>query len=369
MTETLKQLLHDQADDVRFDAVDVDTLVRAGQRRVRRRGLAVGAGALATAAVVSGVGLTQLGGDGGATGVDAADGLTTASVSYARGTVIHAGSDTLEVGHPVRAYVRTSIGYVVADPDGTVWSVTSAGTTRVGSTDPDPDRMRLVSDTDGTVAGWLDTDGHPVFLDQASGESGFPLGEESGEDGAGVQGVRELYAVDATTAYWSDAGGVIRAEISTGQVERFDGPPAVEGTDDGYVIDVEVGHVAQARNFGTEIVVPGGDPVRLLEGGGTQGDLSHDGRWLAQDADEAMVFDTSDGSRVPLAGDYAFAAAFEWLDDSRVVLIAQRSQAAPVQLLTCTVPAGTCEVSAELAPSFADFDGDIALPVGEPLED
>ncbi len=67
-------------------------------------------------------------------------------------------------------------------------------------------------------------------------------------------------------------------------------------------------------------------------------------RYYSSDADEPQVYDARTGERIALDLDYAFATGYEWLDGHRLAVLAQETGRSPVQLLTCAVPAGTCDV-------------------------
>ena len=75
------------------------------------------------------------------------------AVSWAFGTTIHVGDQTIEVGHDVRAFVRTASGFVILDDADAVYSVTGFGVTEIGQM-PDTrpnniDQQRLVVNSHG----------------------------------------------------------------------------------------------------------------------------------------------------------------------------------------------------------------------------
>ena len=184
MTETLKTVLDREASAVVFAPPDVDAITGAGRRRVRRRRVAAALAGVVAVALV-GAAAVEMGGGGGdrETVVASGDGSGVA-VSWAVGSTIHVGGDTIEVGHSVRAYVRTSVGFVVLDGADDVWSVTEDGVTEIGRmTSPQPDNLDqqlLASDPGGSLAGWVGEDPSGDLIvetyDQETGESrSFPV--------------------------------------------------------------------------------------------------------------------------------------------------------------------------------------------------
>ena len=157
MTETLKTLLDRQASSVAFASPDVDAITRTGGRRIRRRRAMAVLGGMTAVALVGGAAVV-LGDDGsGRDPVVASGDWAPAAVTWATGSTIHVGDQTIDVGQVVRAYVRTSAGFVVLDDADVVYSVTGDGVTEIGrttATKPNNlDQQRLVADP--RVAGGL----------------------------------------------------------------------------------------------------------------------------------------------------------------------------------------------------------------------
>ncbi len=114
MTEKLKALLHEQAILPEFDPPDVAQLVEVGTRRRRRRLTAV-TGGVAAAAVVGALALAGANGD-----QTRSDDAPTApppgrTITWATGSTLHTQEGVYDLGHPIAAYVRTSVGYVFTD--------------------------------------------------------------------------------------------------------------------------------------------------------------------------------------------------------------------------------------------------------------
>jgi hypothetical protein len=374
MTEKLKTLLHEQAETVDFAVPDLDSLTRTGDRRIRRRrGLSL-VGGVAALALVGGMAATQLSGDDSAgPGVanDPVPGLgTRADVAWATGHVIHVGDRTVDVGHPVTAFVRTSAGFVVADPQGTVWSVVSGDVSEIGHVAAN--RPRLVSDPAGSRAGWVEVEDaaapRPMVYDQSTGawsSSGAAISEQGAPPDERDR--TKFYAIDGDTAYWRDTRGTVAVDLTTADTEVIDAA-TLNGVE---ILDVENGVIAtDAYDEGTRLGVAGGSQVLLPEVYGSLGVLSPDAEYYSSDADEPEVYDARNGQRVPLDLDYAFATGYEWLSDDQLAVIAQETPTSSVQLLTCRVPEGSCEVVVDGLGSFDDLTAEgFSLPVGEQVGD
>src|SRR5262249_57339554 len=100
--------------------VDLDAVVQAGNRRVRRRRALVSGGVAAVLAVVGGAALLT------GRGTTTAEPLPTDTTggkpfSYAVGSVIHSGAATIDVGFKVNSFVQMADGFVVSDPQKQVY--------------------------------------------------------------------------------------------------------------------------------------------------------------------------------------------------------------------------------------------------------
>lgn len=369
MTEKLKTLLHEQVETVDFAVPDVAALTRAGDRRVRRRrGLVGGVAALA---VVGALAATRIAGGPApeSTPVVSDPVPQPAQVSWATGQVLHVGDRTIDVGVGVKAYVRTSVGFVVADPAGVVHSVVDGKVSDVGRTDAK--HPHLVSDPTGTQAGWVELDGDRpgfVVLDQATGDT--TRNDDATAPGMGLLADQRdpayFYAISGGVAYWRDLRGAVAVDLASADVRVVDAD-AVNGFD---ILDVEDGVIAfNAADDGTALGPTRRDAVMLPQVYGSLGTLSPGGDYYSSDADEPQVYDARTGERVTLDLDYAFATGYEWLDGHRLAVLAQEARRSPVQLLTCVVPEGTCDVTVDDLGSFDDLLADgFQLPVGQKLD-
>ena len=361
MTEKLKTLM-DESADLQFAAPDLDAIVRAGDRSVRRRRVIAGTGGLAAAAVVAVV-VVGMSGGGSDRVTDPAAGPNGPVAEWASGTVLHTQTGPVDVGHPVRAYVRTSIGYLVADDQGAVWSVVAGDVHQVGTTSAD--EPHLVGDAGAPVGAWVDTAADPVSYvayDQAHHQV-IAFGPADGG---------KVVAVDAEQLVVEE-GRDVRILSVDGPNARLD-PPAPGDTlltwKDGVAVWEDPGGVRTESKYlvGRSEM----QPVQIPQVQGDVAVLSPGARWVSFDADEPRVFDAQTGAEVSMdIGDRDFATGYGWLDDDTLMMIAGKGADGAVELLVCQVPSGTCTADADSAGKLGSLAGPpgFALPVGTPLGD
>lgn len=391
MTESLKSLMERQAASVAFKPPDLDAIARDNNRRVLRRRMVTLVAGVATVAVVasSAVVLSSL----ASRGPDVVAGPGPDAVSWATGSTIHHGADTIDVGHPVRAYVRTSVGFITVDDADNVYSVTGqGGVTMIGkatATGRDgTQHVRLVSDPRGTLAGWLDADGSELVLrvhDQATGQTrGF------GTAGAAFPGGADFFAIDGRTAYWGMATrGVFAVNVDTGDERQLADVDQGQGLK---IWSVENGVLAFSRNQpprGNVTAFRVGrsvdDAREFTFGEDTEASdqilLSPTGAWVGyllyefngppvQDDVRAFtpqVRDTATGEPVTLNLPTSFVVPVVWIDDTTmqflVLSVAPDNNSARAFMYACTVPGGSCGVAAELPLSAVD-GSNLVLPNG-----
>ena len=380
MNESLRQLMHQQATSVAFKPSDLETIVHAGGRRVRRRRAMA---TLATLAAVTTVALA-----GGAVAVltrpdsgPPAGPWAPDAVSWSVGTTIHVGpTDTVEAGQEVVAFVRTAAGFVALDDSDAVYSVTADGVDRLGQvTDSRPDNLdqqRLVVNAGGTLVGWVDESVSPGGLalhlyDLTSGTTrDFPATQDA-----------QFFAIDGRTAYWRTDGKVYAVDIDTGErrvlLDRADLAIPDE------IYSFEIYSVAQAvmafspNSDGTVLVgrrsiedarrVHDFSKVRETSGLTDPVRLSPTGAWLSFGVYEALetgeleapgnarvtpaVFDTVTGEQIKLKipGDPAYAFPSVWLGDTTLQLWTWDGVQATFH--RCTLPAASCVAVAGTGPN------------------
>jgi hypothetical protein len=335
------------------------------------------------------------------------------AVSWAIGTRIHVsaatGSDVIEVGHHVRAFVRTATGFVVLDAEDAVHSVTESGVTMIGQVNDtvpnNRDQQRLAVNAAGTLVGWVDESASPGALafrtfDAPHGTTrDFRAGPRSIDDAL-------FFAIDDRKAYWRTAvDGVHQVDLDTGADRLIVGPSDLDIPDEIYSFEVysgENGVLAFSPNsdktffagrsvddatelfdrdeYEPQIPISDEDLARgaeTIEGHVDPVRLSPTGRWLSFGMFEAVVipvgepgpdqptetiasrgtavvFDTASGQRLTLATPEAtFTLPSVWLDDSTLQVAVVTSNgllgevATAVTFYECSLPHGTCHLRAE----------------------
>lgn len=364
MTEKLATLLHEVADRD-FAAPDLDVIVRTGDKKVRRRrGMTGLVGVAALAVIGAGIGLMS----GGDDSVDAAGSPLTEAVTWATGSTLHTPDRTVDLGHRIRSYVRTTAGFAFAADDGVVRSYVDGEVAEIGRTSEK--YPRLVADTDGTGVGWVDYSGErPAFVvrDLATGEQVRRDGHtEPGMDEVAGRNPANFYALDGRTAYWRDLRGAVAVDLDTGDVRVID----PKDRDSWSVAGAEDDLVALPQydgDGGLRIEDRAGEEVAFLAG--AFGDLalvSPGARWVSMEGDQPEVYDVRTEQRVPIDLDYYFGVGHEWLDEDTLVVFAAHTKTSPAQILTCEVPAGSCTPVAELEP-MDQLVGSFAIPGGIPI--
>ena len=299
--------------------------------------------------------------------------------------------------------MRTATGFVVLDETDAVYSVTALGVTRIGQmhdTEPNnTDQQRLVANSRGTLVGWVDEAASPGSLvlriyDAWSGSSRDIPGGPVSEDGV------NFFAMDDRTAYWRTPDGLHEVNVDTGddrlilaradlpipdEIFSFEiysvenGVLAFSPNDDGtFYAGRSIENARELFDF-SDIRATSGhtDPVRLSPTGAwlSFGRLEVTplaGENMRVDREVPIVFDTSTGQQITLnlPGDPVMAQPLVWLDDTTVQVVSfdvdldldqQPLQLNGVTFYRCTVPAGTCEVAAEVGPQLAEIG---ALPGG-----
>ncbi|GAA1475754.1 hypothetical protein GCM10009623_02000 [Nocardioides aestuarii] len=354
MTEKLQTLMREQADAVDFAAPDLDTMIAAGDRRVRHRRLGAAGG---IAAVAAGVVLVAPFLTSDQRAVEPTGPTGAAPISWVDGTTLHEGARTTDLEFRPRAYVRTAGGYVLADGKGAVWSWQDGDRTLVGSTDARD--LRLVSDEESGLAGWVSRDGSEyVVMDQLAGTiTGYdaPAGTQPGD----------FAALDAGRAYWSGENGPVVVDL-----ESLAETP-VHGGRGTYLGDLEDDLVAVSGDQG--VVIETLDGTTVLEPTNSYADLGYlspDAHYYTWDADELQVYDVRSGERVSVdVGGRGFATGFDWLGTGTLAVLAaaDADDSSVAELLVCEVPAGSCRQVAELGP-FDSLTDSLVLPVGIPID-
>ncbi|KRA32416.1 MULTISPECIES: hypothetical protein [unclassified Nocardioides] len=359
MTEKLKTLM-DRAADADFAALDLDAVTAAGDRVVRRRRAVMGVASLAAVAVLgSGVAVLASGSGDGAddrtrwTGVP----VDGSGMSWGVGEELHTPVGSVDVGHLVRAHVRTRVGFVTVDDAANVWSVIGGEVRPIGQTQATP---HLVSDTETGQVAWLEpTPGgvRAVVHDQSLDRRvrSVPVGKDT-----------RVVALDSGALYVERDGKYDVIDVESG--DQWQIGSSESGAE---LLAVENGALVWSGDDRYLVERDATAPVVIDGVAGSVAMLSPDGSRVTFDADELRVYDTMTGKRLEIGvDDRVFASGYEWLDNDRVAVIASRSGTGPVELLACEVSADTC---VQVVPDLGGFDelmaGGFSLPVGTSLED
>jgi hypothetical protein len=222
----------------------------------------------------------------------------------------------------------------------------------------DADSVRLVTDHDSSLVGWVSTEGDlPAFVvhDLATGARVL--------DDAATAGKRPyFYALDGDTAYWRDQRGAVAVDVTTGEVEVLEDDAYEDGGFD--LIDVQDGVLALNGAQGVEVGTSVQDARPLAELMEDNGVLSPQATMYAPDAEMLRVVGVGDEADLsPLLTGYFFSTAYEWADDETVHVIALTEDDPDADLLSCSVQTGTCE----LVVDGAGREGELQLPVGSTL--
>lgn len=374
MTGTLRHTLLERAHDVEAPLLDLDAIVRDGERRVARRrtawvgaaaAVAAGAAVLAPALLPSEEAVVRE--------ATFATAFSAHHPAYALGSRVHVDGRSFDVGRDVVALVQTSHGVVFTDGDGAVWSATGdEPPLQVGRTHARHPRL----EADGRLAAWVEPapDRVPVFavLDQAQG-SAVVRSSLAARAGSGLlRDERDpalVLAVDGDLVYVRDSRGLVAWDPVT-DAQR------VLGEVGGFTVDdVKAGLVAH--------VAPGRDEGDRYRVGATLGSgrvlpawngfaLSPDGRYLVGESepDVSAVFDTRSGAEVTATpSGHDFVAGYGWVDGDTYVAVGITAtdewDTSPVDLLTCDV-GGACTT---LGPGVGTVADGLVVPLGTSMDD
>lgn len=331
-------------------------LARAARRRRLRtaRWLAAGVVATATVAIVA-IGVTQVGGDdSGGSGIASStiESFTQARVTYAEGSTIHYGDQTIDVApYEVMALVQTDDGLVFVDRDFVVRFTDGGGLEQIGQVEGFTGDLVLAADDTGSYVGWIDGDDAVVY-DTASGAE--VLREPVP---AGGEGERTVAAVDGDFAYVQSGAGVDVWDLTTQTnttITRAD-PNDRLG-------DVANGYLLWHHFNGTSVVSRDPEaeqPVFNKIIGEDEDQLSPDASYVSA---PIWLFERATQQDVtPREADPLPEGKLQWLDNDRYVADTDNmhtsARSDPHDLLICTASEGTCSVVAESL-------GDIVYPDG-----
>jgi len=355
--QLLSDLLKDAGSRIPVSPAPHSAILAAVTRRRRLRTvrwIATAAVATATAAIVA-VGVTQIDADdsgGGAIASSPIESFTQARVTYAEGSTIHYGDQTIDVSpYKVMALVQTDDGFVFVDADMAVIFTDGRGLEQIGRIGGFTGDLVLAADDTGSYVGWMESDDAVVY-DTANGAE--VLREPVPPAGLDL---RDVAAIDDVSAYVEASGGVDVWDLTTQTrttITRAD-PRDRLG-------DVANGYLLWHHFNGTSVVSRDPDaeqPVFNKITGEEEDQLSPDATYVAG---PIWLFErVSQQDITPRDAHPLPEATLQWLDNDRYVAdtdnIHTSARSDPHDLLICTASKGTCSVVAKSL-------GDITYPDG-----
>jgi hypothetical protein len=363
MTGQLQSSLQSRADALDAWDVDLETIVRTGDRRIRRRRTALAGTVAGVLAVVGGATLAAR---GHATHPQPAD-PDAKPLTYAVGNVIHSGDATVDVGVHVESLVRTTRGFVFTDQQQRVYEEKDGDVRLLRSFDNEPahladaDSPLDVSD-DGRVTAWWDGERIQTYPGYVLDGKTDPISAArtwSNDTPPAVRAISggHLYFWDGrrnmiaevqppqSTAFWPDSG------LSDPQVvQDAAGNRLLVRVGDGLAV---VRANLLPRDAGAQADwKPGTDlsGVKPAVPDVATGDLAPDARhWFTTQGGRFTVYDSADGrAQEPEHPGFAEVTPYQWLSGDSIAALAHISGApdGSASILTCRVSTNACAVVA-----------------------
>lgn len=244
MTDVLRETLEERGRARAWG--DVESLVAAGDRRVRRRrvtGAVAGVAAVAALALATPYVVGALGRDDAQVATQSP--FDVSQPSWVDGSVLHVGGDTLALDSYPQAYVLTDDAAVVTAADGTVELYDGgAEPTEIG-TIGEPGFAELVAD--GSLVAWYDGDAEQAIVYDTAARQEQLRVAASPRVGAPYPAVE---ALDGDSLWWSVGGRIRSTDVATGG--EFGVVPRESVRD--VVVDAAGGRVATyARDEGVTV--------------------------------------------------------------------------------------------------------------------
>ncbi len=372
MSELLREVMNERATATDRPQLDLDAIVAAGDRRIRRKGIVTAVAATTAVVVITATAASIIGSNQesrpdrvqpAGTGGD----FEQRTTSYSTGSVIHYGNHEIDVApHSLSSFVQTDDGFVFTDKGGLVYLATADTVNRLGQTNQ-PYGTLLAAGDDGPYVTWLDTDASTFKVyDTAARREVASVEQPPQPKNPGEFDLLAVLALDGSTAYWHTADGVVSYDIDSDQTEVVKAGATTQ-----WLADVADGTLAR-MSFDDQSITVSRDPHSdgPTVPGFSHATLSPDARYVATDPhDSEQVFEAATGKDVtPAAEGYSFTAVVQWTDaDDYVALGIPQGNAEdePFDLLTCSVSSKTCTPAAKSVGVF----GNVQFPIGEDLSD
>lgn len=366
MTRLLHDTMTERAERLERPRMNLDVVMASGERRRKRRAAGGTAGVAAACAVlaIGAVAVTGDADDAQAPGYAGAAGFEERKATYATGSTIHYGDDAIDVSRTIHSFVQTDDGFVVSDPEGTVYLADGSSVSEIGS--DAVNRGTLKADDSGSYVAWTERSGKRSEFVTYDTETKADVARAPVHGGAGAS---EVLAVDADGTYVADARGLVRVDLVTGRAEvlRSDfGDTEVREVADGLILrDLNRGHSpGPGVPLGSVLSRdPYADRPRTVA---SPRDLSPMATYVATDyRDSERIVDTGSNELIPLETEssHEFQSVSQWVDDDTVMVMTLDGLDGDLTmaLSRCELPSGTCEQAVDDLPHGSQ------LPVGENL--
>jgi hypothetical protein len=360
MTDLLKDVMTERAAAVPPAALDLEAIVRTGNRRIRRRRVA--GAAVAVTALAGGV-LYGIPTQDSSLPPAGPPSFTERRVTYGAGDRIHYGDTVISLdGHRMASFVQTDSGFVFVEQSGDVYLADGLEVTKIGTGNR---YQRLAADDTGSWVGWVDYQRVPEFVVYDAGTRRELLRTSEGNtSGMTANDNRaRLVAIDDGVVYFRAAAGIYSWKLDPGEV-RLVKP----GAGASWLDDIAGGRFAfQQRDLVVSTNLNATTPV--LDGSWAQ--LSPSGTRVATEQGDSkgeanLLYDAETGrflGRTRSDEGHRIVLLYQWIDDESFVAVgSMKSDDSPVDLLTCTVTSLSCKVTVRnVAPGFGAA---IQLPFG-----
>lgn len=348
MTGLLKDLMHDKADHAGTPHVDLDAIVAAGDRRVRRRRVVTGAGVLvAAAAVVAAVAVVPGTIDDSAKPVQPSpDRVDQAPFdeelpTYADGSTIHYGTTAIDVSpHQVWNFATSDHAFVFSADDRHAYLTDGEG-------EPvDLGRSDQTVLAEGPYAAYVSLAGdRPEVVVRNTVDDAEVLRTSAGVD-PGAQKADEtrvvLLALDGSQLYWHNSQGVVVSDLSAPNDDPIVLQPNASTI---WLWDVARGVLARESFDDITVTVSRDTDATSPNFEGDTATLSPDASHVATvSGEELRVYDVATGRDVtPKAPAFAQTRLVNWLSGNTFVMAGANDYGGNAVLLECSARSGTCE--------------------------
>lgn len=355
----LKETLHERADRLTPAVINYDAVMAKGDRQVRRRRAGWMAGAAAVAALAVGASSLVTPGSEHRKDNDTVTASTLPELpSYAVGSVLHRGSETVDVGREVHALVITSRGAVFTDATDQVYALVDDIVTKIGTAYAGDFNRLLVVNVDGDRVAWIteqDTRFTVSTYDVPTGKvSDVPLDQRGTEP--------EVRALDGESIYVQDGPRVLKVVGDQLEVIKTDRSAEIIDARAGsvsylYLVRCEECHLVEVERPGGRGETRLTDVIRTV--------MSPDARYsISNDDDRARLYDnaTGEGRDLSLPG-WWYLAPYGWVDHDTIAGLAiEQKGDKQVSIVTCETSDATCQVIARGVGTRQPLT--IAVPTG-----